>query len=201
LMISTHSELELDALREIANIGCGHAATALSRMVGGNAVSIDVPRVMAARCEEVLALFAEDAPVIAAAVGIEGSITGRMLVVWKEADARALAAVLLSTCQAGEAEAPGDSALAELANVLCSACLNAIGALTRLQLLPTSPEMIRGTGREVVSGLLSGQRSGRSAAVMVETRLHGVHVPSLSGRLMVVPDGATLPTLFRAVGL
>jgi chemotaxis protein CheC len=200
VITETHSELELDALREIANIGCGHAATALSRMVGGNVVCIDVPRVLAARGEEILRLFDEDAPVIAAGVGIEGSITGRMLVVWSEDDARELAALLLGARQADQAYEPGQSALAELANVLCSACLSAIGTLTRLQLLPTSPEMTRGTGREVLSGFIS-DCAGRSAVVMVETRLHTIHEPPLSGRLMVVPDRATLPTLLRAIGL
>ena len=59
--LQPHSELELDALREIANIGCGHAASALSRMVGGKGVCVDVPRVLAARKEEILALVGADA--------------------------------------------------------------------------------------------------------------------------------------------
>ncbi|MDE3129247.1 MAG: chemotaxis protein CheC, partial [Gemmatimonadota bacterium] len=33
--LSTLKERQLDALREVANIGAGHAATALSQMVGG----------------------------------------------------------------------------------------------------------------------------------------------------------------------
>ena len=200
-MTLAHSELELDALREIANIGCGHAATALSRMVGRGTVRIDVPRVLAARREEILRLVGEDAPVIAAQVGIEGSLTGRMLVVWMAEEARQLAGLLLGTTDAAPEEHPGQGALAELANVLCSACLSAIGTLTGLQLLPTSPEMIGGMGREVVSGLIPDGRDGGSAVVMVELRLYGTGVPPLSGRLMVVPDCGALPALFRAIGL
>ncbi len=42
-MPSDYTELQLDALRELANIGAGTAATALSQMLGQE-VALDVPR-------------------------------------------------------------------------------------------------------------------------------------------------------------
>ena len=44
--------LELDALREVANIGAGHAATALSQMTG-KTIMISVPRVHVAPLEDI----------------------------------------------------------------------------------------------------------------------------------------------------
>ena len=44
--------LQLDALREVANIGAGHAATALSQMIGGT-IMISVPTINVSRLEEV----------------------------------------------------------------------------------------------------------------------------------------------------
>ena len=44
--------LQLDALREVANIGAGHAATALSQMIG-ETIMISVPKINIARLEEV----------------------------------------------------------------------------------------------------------------------------------------------------
>ena len=44
--------LQLDALREVANIGAGHAATALSQMVG-ETIMISVPTINVSRLEEV----------------------------------------------------------------------------------------------------------------------------------------------------
>ena len=43
---------QLDALREVANIGAGHAATALSQMIG-ETIMISVPMINIARLEEV----------------------------------------------------------------------------------------------------------------------------------------------------
>ena len=44
-------ELQLDALREVASIGAGHAATALSQMTASR-IMISVPRLQIARLEE-----------------------------------------------------------------------------------------------------------------------------------------------------
>ena len=45
-MPSPYNEMQLDALRELANIGSGNAATALSQMLGED-VSLQVPRALA----------------------------------------------------------------------------------------------------------------------------------------------------------
>ena len=44
--------LQLDALREVANIGAGHAATALSQMIN-SPIMISVPTINVTRLEEV----------------------------------------------------------------------------------------------------------------------------------------------------
>jgi chemotaxis protein CheC len=194
------SELELDALREIANVGCGNAATALSRMLGGKVVHVDMPRILPARPDSLLPLADGDGAVVAASLEIEGGMSGSMMLVWPERDARELLALLGAADDLGTGKDPQQSALAELANVVCSACLTAIASLTGLQLQPTPPEIRRGTGLEVADGFLPAERAER-AAVVLEARFHAVHVPPLSGRLFVVPDRAGLLRLLRAIGL
>ncbi len=44
--------IQIDALREVANIGAGHAATALSQMIG-DTIMISVPTINIARLEDV----------------------------------------------------------------------------------------------------------------------------------------------------
>ena len=57
--------LQLDALREVANIGAGHAATALGQMVNSR-IMISVPRVNILRLEEVPELLGQPDDPIAA---------------------------------------------------------------------------------------------------------------------------------------
>ena len=74
--------LQLDALREVANIGAGHAATALSQMVG-QTIMISVPTINIARLEDVPPQVGEpDQPVAAVLMHMLGDLTGRTLLVF-----------------------------------------------------------------------------------------------------------------------
>jgi hypothetical protein len=76
---------QLDALREVANIGAGHAATALSEMIG-ETIMISVPRINVARLEEVTPqVSAPDEPVAAVLMHMLGDLTGRTLLVFRAA--------------------------------------------------------------------------------------------------------------------
>jgi chemotaxis protein CheC len=50
--------LQLDALREVANIGAGHAATALSQMTG-HTIMISVPKLTVALLKDVPSQIAD----------------------------------------------------------------------------------------------------------------------------------------------
>src|SRR5947207_12894618 len=73
---------QLDALREIANIGAGHAATALSKLLRGR-VMISVPEISVSRLEDVGPMVAApEAPVAAVLMHMLGDLTGRTLLVF-----------------------------------------------------------------------------------------------------------------------
>src|SRR5215475_15270290 len=87
--------LQLDALREVANIGAGHAATALSQMIGGT-IMISVPTINVSRLEEIPPQVAEpDEPVAAVLMHMLGDLTGRTMLVFPKRTAHRLASLLL----------------------------------------------------------------------------------------------------------
>lgn len=57
--------LQLDALREVANIGAGHAATALSQMINST-IMISVPTINVSRLEDVPPQISEPEEPVAA---------------------------------------------------------------------------------------------------------------------------------------
>ncbi len=93
--VDTPNELQLDALREVANIGCGNAANALAQLVGGYAVTVDVPSVLTAPTTELATLLGGNLPIVAASLEVQGQLSGRLLLVWSEDDARLLTRLLL----------------------------------------------------------------------------------------------------------
>src|SRR4029078_6366897 len=87
--------LQLDALREVANIGAGHAATALSQMIG-ETIMISVPPINVAKLEEVPThITTPEEPVAAVLMHMLGDLTGRTLLVFPRRTALRLAELLL----------------------------------------------------------------------------------------------------------
>src|SRR2546422_54707 len=93
--------LQLDALKEVANIGAGHAATALSQLTN-HRVMISVPEINIARLEEVPELIGNPQDVVAAVLmHMLGDLTGRTLLLFPEGvgrklcDMQVVAAVLM----------------------------------------------------------------------------------------------------------
>ncbi|HME90213.1 MAG TPA: chemotaxis protein CheC, partial [Myxococcaceae bacterium] len=132
IFLSPPNEAQLDALREVTNVGCGHAANALSKLVGGRKVQIEVPRVVLTRAAEMPQIVGGvDAPVVIIALDMLGELQGRLLLVLQEGDAQQLSAQLLNDATRQQVEL---SAICEAGNIVASACLNAIGSFTGLRL-------------------------------------------------------------------
>src|ERR1700704_5085056 len=72
------SSARLDALREVANIGAGHAATALSTLTG-NRIMISVPMVNIVPPGDFVPEIAPDAEIVAVQMVMSGDINGRTI--------------------------------------------------------------------------------------------------------------------------
>ena len=138
------TELERDALREVANIGAGHAATALSQLTGGR-IMISVPEVSIRPLEEAAELVGPAETIIAGVLmHVMGDFTGRTLVVWSEPSGRALCTLLLRRdgSSAPSFDPMEQSTLKETGNILCSAYLNALSDFLGMMLLPSVPAVL-----------------------------------------------------------
>src|SRR3569833_2187166 len=95
---------QLDALREVANIGAGHAATALSQMIG-ETIMISVPTINVSPLEDVPPqVAAPDEPVAAVLMHMLGDLTGRTLLVFPRRTALRLASMLTRRPQTPDGE-------------------------------------------------------------------------------------------------
>jgi chemotaxis protein CheC len=200
--VQVPNELQLDALREIVNVGGGHAATALSRLVGGKRVEPQLPRVSVRRSEDAGGLFNADAPIIAATFELGGDWAGRMLLLMTEQDGYRLSALLLgapwlSTDSLGE---PQRGALAEAANIIGSACLSAMGRLVGHRLVPSVPTILHGAPRNVLRDLWAPSESAQPWLVL-EARFAAQLDPPLSGCLLVLPDPPSVKALLARMGV
>ena len=198
-MSPSPSDIQLDALREVANIGCGHAVSALARLVGGRTVNLSVPRAVLASTQEVAVLLGgPEAPVVAARLGMEGQLRGLLMLVLPVEDATALETLLLRRPDASAEER--ESALSETANIVASACLSAIGTLTGWRLLPSVPVLVRGAAGTVLDGALA-TAAGDNRLVVLETRFSAVGAPAVSGQVLLVLERDSSRALLDRLGV
>ena len=161
-MTPQYTELQLDALRELANIASGGAATALSQMLGQE-VELNVPRALAlGLADAVDAAGAPDEVVSGIVLGLEGDIDGLVLLLVPMKDAQTLCQLL--GVDAGTEV--GDSALGEIGNILGTSYLNAIASMTGLNLMPTPPFVATDLLAAIVASVLA-QSAGESDIALV----------------------------------
>lgn len=144
------SELELDALTELVNLGVSNAANNLREMVGEE-VLLSVPRVQIVTREDAVGNLGkvDHKRLVGVHQDFEGDIKGRALLIFPEAKSidlvRAVVGGDLSIEDIFELE---QEALAETGNVLLNGCLgtmaNHLGRSLRISL----PEVLYGEGDE-----------------------------------------------------
>ena len=194
--------IQLDALKEVANIGAGHAATALSQMIGGT-IMISVPTINVSRLEEIPPQVAEpDEPVAAVLMHMLGDLTGRTMLVFPKQSALRLAELMLhrdsnTSDEFGEME---QSALKEAGNILSSAYMNALSEFMHLMLLPSPPSLAVDMSTAVLTTAYLQFSSQKDYVFCVESEFMMMNMSEkLRGFFLLLPDPASLQALLRAV--
>src|SRR5512132_3969037 len=194
--------VQVDALREVANIGAGHAATALSQMTGST-IMISVPTITIAKLEEVPPQISDpEEPVAAVLMHMMGDLTGRTLLVFPKPTATRLAELMLrrppgSSPDLGEME---QSAIKEAGNILSSAYMNALSDFMGMMLLPSPPQLAIDMSSAVLTSAYLPVGTDRDYVFCVESEFFMTDVnEKLRGFFLLLPDPASLQAILRAV--
>ncbi|BDG03466.1 chemotaxis protein CheC [Anaeromyxobacter oryzae] len=190
---------EVDALQELASVGCGQALTALGKLAGRR-IDMDVPEVWVGAEAGAIAAFlgglGQD--LVAVGVKLEGALEGDLLLALPERDAEGLAAVLgfpVGGSWAGMAE----SALLESGNIVGSAFVSAVAALVGERLLLSVPTFARGSGKECVERLVA--HAGSIALATRFTCAAQAGGPALEGLILVMPEPARVAEVLKRLDL
>jgi len=198
--------MQLDALREIGNIGAGNAATSLSALVG-RPVGMTVPSVRALPLEEIPSALAGDdeALVVAVHLRVLGDAPGHIMFVMTVADAKDMAVSVLRGMDPGEEDGFGlgemeRSALAEVGNILTSAYLIAITAITGVALEPSPPLLGVDMAAALFGAVLSEAAASGDTALVIETAFEELDEP-VSGAFLYLPTPDGLGRVLAGLGL
>ena len=196
------SDAEIDVLREVANMGAGHAATALSTMIGST-IMISVPRVSVLQVEDVPPVVSShEEPVAAVLLHMLGDLTGRTLLVFPVAAAKRLAELLMQREASGDSDLGelDQSAVMEVGNILSSAYMNALAEFLGMMLIPSPPTLKIDTSAAVLVDAHTRFALGPEQALFVESEFLLKDVDEkLRGFFLLLPDPASLGVILRSV--
>jgi chemotaxis protein CheC len=192
--------LEIDALRELANVGSGHAATALAQLTGVG-ITIDIPRVSVARLDQVIASFAPRGErLVSLSMRMLGTVTGQTLFVMREENAHLLCRLILRERYTGSLDGAYErSGLQETGNIMAGSFLTALASWLGLWLLPSIPTVLFGSARAVTP-----VEGSTDPVLVVETSFlfedprYAEH--RLTGVLLFEVDRSALGRLLRGLG-
>lgn len=196
--------IQLDALREVANIGAGHAATALSQMTHRR-IMISVPKIYVSHVDELPEQLGDPRGAVAGVLmHVMGDLTGRTLLLLPEVNAKVLCDLLLSR-PIGTTQALGvleQSALKEAGNILGAAYLNALSDFMKMMLLPSVPSLVMDTAGAVVSSACLDFGRERDYVFCMETEFEFAEADRvLPGYLLLLPDLVSLRAILDAIGM
>src|SRR5216110_3393177 len=148
------STARLDALREVANIGAGHAATALSTLTGTR-IMISVPMVNIVPPGDFVPEIAANDEIVAVQMSMLGDITGQTVFLLAIPAGLRLAERMLrrnrgTSPSLGKLE---QSALNEAGNILAGAYLTALSEFLDMRLMLSPPHLTTGKSGLALSSL------------------------------------------------
>ncbi len=198
------SARQLDALREVANIGAGHAATALSQMTG-QTIMISVPRLVISAVHEIPNhVDSREEPVAAVLLRILGDLTGLALLVLPQATALRVAEMMAHKPE-GTFTAMGEyeqSAIREAGNILSSAYLNALAEFMGMVLLPSPPVLAVDLSDAILTSTYLASSGDTDLVFVVESEFYLKEInEQLRGFFFLLPDNASLEQILKAVRL
>lgn len=192
---------QLDALREVANIGAGHAATALSQMTEQQ-IMISVPELTIAALDAVPnQISAPEEPVAAVLMRMEGDLTGLTLLVFPQPIALRVASLMMrrSVTSMGPIE---ESAIKEAGNILSAAYLNALADFMQMTLLPSPPSLAIDMSDAIFTSTYVASSQGAAYVVCVESEFHLQEASErLRGFFLLLPDPPSLRAILKAVNV
>jgi chemotaxis protein CheC len=193
---------QLDVLKEVGNIGAGHAATALSKMLD-KPVDMNIPLVNVLHFEEITeSMGGSEEVVIAIFLRVDGDAPGNMFFILSQQSAKKLVSQMAGIESESEEEFSEMelSALQEIGNILVGSYLSSLADFTQLNLYPTVPSLAIDMSGAILSyGLIQFGEMGEHALLIDTKFLEGNH--EVEGHFFFIPDPDSFRKIFTALGV
>ena len=196
------SDMQLDVLQEIGNVGAGNSATALSRLIK-HRIEMNVPRVALVPIEDVPEFVGgPELVVVGIFLRVYGKAPSNILFLIPRDSAFALADTMCGreVGMTTELSPMDESALMEVGNILAGSYLNAFYSFTGISMLPSVPALAVDMAGAILNVVLVQLGEMGDHALLIETNFVADD-HSIKGHFFLVPDTGSLSSIMNAVGV
>ena len=195
---SSLSMIQLDALKEVSNIGAGNAATALSMLLNKK-IDMSVPSVNVVRLEEVVEATGEK-EVAGTIVRVLGDIAGNILLVLEEDTVKKIIGKLIGSEEGVNSEM-GQSVLCEIANIISASYMNSIAQLTNLAIAPSVPAVSYDMLGALLTTTIIESNQYDEYILDIETIFLDDTEENIGGHFYYIPMPGSLEKILKSIGI
>jgi len=195
------TQFQLDALREIGNIGSGHAATALSTLLQRR-IEMSVPKVWAIPFEQIAGIIGQlDTPQVTIYVKVEGEAPGKAVFFFPVESAQIVVQALFGSNETMDlySDEMAQSALKEVGNILVSSFLMALTQFSGIPLQPSVPALAVDMIGASLDAIFLEDGMLDDTVLFIDTQLTGI--PKIEGQFIFLPDQGSMERLLGAMGI
>lgn len=198
-MSDKYSALQLDVMKELANIGGGNAATSISYLIN-KPVRMSVPTVDILHYEDIFStIMEEDTMVNAVLMKMLGDARGYFLFVVSQKSAIQLINMMVPDNLTLNEEVR-ISALKELVNILVSSYVNALTKIVPSNLITTVPQFTIDMFGAILSSLYMEAEQYDENILIVKNEFY-YEDDKMEGSLYLVPEPGVIEALFNYIGI
>lgn len=194
------SEMYMDVLKEIGNIGAGNATTALAQMLQCR-VDMRVPQVRLLEFKEVgSAMGGEEQLMIGIYLAVEGDITGSIMFLLTRETGKHLTGKLMGMESSGEDFDEMElSALKEVGNIITGSYLNSLSMMTNLKIYPSVPDVCIDMAGAILSVPAIQFGTLGDNILMIQTQFFDEI--ELNGYFILIPDLDSYGKILSSLGI
>lgn len=192
------TSFQLDALREVTNIGAGNSTTSLSMLLGTK-IDMSVPNVNIIEFEELLNSYKEN-EVVAVLVKVFDDIPGSILYVFEKDIALKMISKMISKDEAALSEM-GVSVISEIGNIIASSFMNSIANFTNLKATVSVPAVANDMLSTILVTTFVETGQYQEYVLDIETLFIGYGEDKLEGHFYFVPAPGSLEKILEALGI
>lgn len=198
-MMNKFQPLQIDAIKEMVNIGGGHAATSISALIK-EPVDMTVPLIEIMEYEELYQqIMSEDRVVYAVTTQVIGNGSGIFLFALPEKSAQEISSMMLPN-GIEQTEDLMISSIKELANILVNSFLNAISQLLDIRLLSSVPNLMIDMFGSIISSLYMAVDQYDDEVLIIKNEFF-YSGNQMDAFLYFIPEVGVLEKLFKAIGI